>query len=107
MRFVFPFLIKLNITLRCIIYRRIGQRSAQQNRSQKWVISREYGREKQGMPWTAPSPRLKRHKGHGTIPSLWRLLARLEDQEKAPCIHNEPVIDYRNMPPSQCPGRQP
>src|ERR1700722_18570997 len=27
--------------------------------------------------------------------------------KKAPCIHNEPVIDYRNMPPSQCPGRQP
>jgi len=33
------------------------------------------------MPWTAPSPRLKRHKGHGTIPILWRLLARPEEKK--------------------------
>ncbi|KAN0073043.1 hypothetical protein V8E54_009157 [Elaphomyces granulatus] len=57
--------------------------SAQQNRSQKWVNSREYGREKQGVPWTAQSPRLKGHEGHQA------------GGGKAPCVHNESVIGIR------------
>ncbi|KAN0083096.1 hypothetical protein V8E54_002184 [Elaphomyces granulatus] len=56
-----------------------AQRSAEQE-SEMGYLGREP--EKQGMPWTAPSPRLKRH-------------PRQAGGEKAPCVHNEPIIGIR------------
>ncbi|KAN0081780.1 hypothetical protein V8E54_003078 [Elaphomyces granulatus] len=50
----------------------------------------EYGREKQGMRWTAPPPQLKRQHHSDPLEA-----PRQAGGEKAPCVHNEPVIRIR------------
>ncbi|KAN0070223.1 hypothetical protein V8E54_011804 [Elaphomyces granulatus] len=58
-------------------------------------ISREYGREKQGMPWTAPTiTTIEKTQGprHHSDPLE---APRQVGGEKAPCVHNKPVIGIR------------